>query len=242
MGMSINTTSIQVGSVVDWEAFRVWQKSATARAQYRITYTPSTPDAYIIYLVELGLRYSRIYCKYIAIERQIFPSAIITNHLLRALASNHPLCVDLADTAIFCLPRKEVQQRAQRLSHKTETHPEDRVPNDLTRLYLLQWESYRDERYLEHHTRKSNTCKNVSVDARKRRWEYFDAPMMLCVGIPTSISCKMAENVYTTILAVRWPHPLPIRGENICLFMKRYTGLFHERQYTPTLGLFHQSV
>ena len=66
--------------------------------------------------------------------------------------------------------------------------------------------------------------------------------MMLWVGMPTSNSCKIAENVNTIKLAVKGLHPLPIKGEKMCRFINEYTGLFHVRQYVPTLGLFHQSV
>lgn len=62
----------------------------------------------------------------------------------------------LANAAVLCLPCEKVEQRAQRLTYKTETDPENRISNDSASWIVpfLQWKGDRNERQLEHHTCK----------------------------------------------------------------------------------------
>lgn len=62
------------------------------------------------------------------------------------------------DTAVLGLPSEEIQQRPQRLSNQTETHPEDAVANRFAvgPTHFLQRCCEGDEGQLEHHAEESN--------------------------------------------------------------------------------------
>ena len=92
-----------------------------------------------------------------------------------------------ADTAVFGLPGKEVQQSCQRLPNERERDPEDTIPDDtaVDAVHFLQRCRDSNQWELGNHAYESNT---YLLLVESSRWDERVSPIMLCVGIPTKTS------------------------------------------------------
>ena len=129
-----------------------------------------------------------------------------------------------ADTPIFSLPGKKVQERSQGLADQAKANPKDAVANHLARHSFdpAEGSGDHDQRELDHHAEKGNTCvghDQEKVVSRRAGWGGGEGdcrgnpPRMLCVGTPTASSCRMPEKTKTIALAVRVAQPRPTSGE-----------------------------
>lgn len=57
---------------------------------------------------------------------------------------------------------------------------------------------------------------NIQAAEKEGCFEQGHLPIMLCVGIPTASSCRMAERVNTTIADALYEYPRSISGEKTC--------------------------
>lgn len=117
------------------------------------------------------------------------------------------------DTAILGLPGEEVEQSSKWLANQAETDPEDTVADSLAQriAHFFKGRGQDDQRQLENHAKKCNTFASQLWDINSEERSFI--PMKLWVGIPTNISCKMAESANTIPLAASGLHPRPTKGE-----------------------------